>query len=116
MPAFVDFQASRNLGAGKHRDARMVSANLGSVKKFGDMRWLYSFAVKDANALIAQFAEDDVAAGVAGAIGNQQQRAAPVGGLSHLGVVGLPRSVAARGPSWRAVRARAGLLLAFEAR
>ena len=35
MPAFVDFQASRNLGAGKHRDARMVSANVGSVKKFG---------------------------------------------------------------------------------
>src|ERR1035437_3409295 len=45
----------------------MVSANVGSVKKFGDMRWLYSFAVKDANALIAQFAEDDVAAGVVGA-------------------------------------------------
>jgi Putative porin len=63
MPAFVDFQASRNLGTGKHRDAWMVSANLGSVKKFGDMRLLYSFAVKDANALIAQFADDDLGTG-----------------------------------------------------
>jgi hypothetical protein len=63
MPAFVDFQASRNLGTGKHRDAWMVSANVGSVKKFGDLRLLYSFAVKDANAMISQFTDDDLGTG-----------------------------------------------------
>ena len=59
-PVFVDFQASRNLGTSKQRDAWMVSANVGSVKRFGDMRFLYSFAVKDANALISQFTDDDL--------------------------------------------------------
>jgi Putative porin len=63
IPAFVDFQTARNLGTSKHRDAWMASASVGSVKKFGDMRMLYSFVVKDANALISQFTDDDLGTG-----------------------------------------------------
>jgi hypothetical protein len=63
MPAFLDFQAARNLGTSKHRDAWMASAGVGSVKKFGDVQLLYSFAVKDANAMISQFTDDDLGTG-----------------------------------------------------
>jgi hypothetical protein len=60
---WLDFQASRNLGAGRLRDALMASANLGAVHGFGDMRFLYQFAIKDANALISQFTDDDLGTG-----------------------------------------------------
>jgi hypothetical protein len=63
IPAFLDFQAARNLGTSRLRNAWMVSANLGAVKKFGDMRFLYAFTVKDANALISQFTDDDLGTG-----------------------------------------------------
>ncbi len=63
MPAYLDFQASRNLGTSKLRDAFMASANLGSVKGFGDVRFLYQFAIKDANSLISQFTDDDLGTG-----------------------------------------------------
>jgi hypothetical protein len=63
MPGWLDFQASRNLGAGRLRDALMASANLGAVHGFGDMRFLYQFAIKDANALISQFTDDDLGTG-----------------------------------------------------
>ena len=63
MPAFLDFQTARNLGTSRHRDAWMASASVGSVKKFGDVRLLYSFAVKDANAMISQFTDDDLGTG-----------------------------------------------------
>lgn len=63
IPAFVDFQTSRNLGTGKYRDAWMISTNVGSVKKFGDVRLLYSYAMKDANAIISQFTDDDLGTG-----------------------------------------------------
>src|SRR5262249_45052814 len=56
-------QAARNVGTHWLRDAGMVSANLGSVKEFGDMRFLYQFAIKDANSLIAQFTDDDLGTG-----------------------------------------------------
>jgi hypothetical protein len=63
MPFWLDFQASRNTGTSKLRDAFMVSANLGAVKKFGDMRFLYQFALKDANSLIAQFTDNELGIG-----------------------------------------------------
>lgn len=63
MPFWLDFQATRNTGTSKLRDAFMVSANLGAVKKFGDMRFLYQFAIKDANSLIAQFTDDELGIG-----------------------------------------------------
>ncbi len=63
MPAYLDFQASRNIGTSKLRDAVMASANLGAVKGFGDVRFLYQFAIKDANSLISQFTDDDLGTG-----------------------------------------------------
>jgi hypothetical protein len=63
MPAWVDVQGSRNIAAGSLRDAWMVSANLGSVRQAGDMRFLYQFAVKDANSMISQFTDDDLGTG-----------------------------------------------------
>src|SRR2546428_565474 len=63
MPAWIDFQGSRNAGTSKLRDAFMASANLGGVKGFGDVRFLYQFAKKDANALISQFTDDDLGTG-----------------------------------------------------
>ena len=63
MPFWLDFQATRNTGTSKLRDAFMASANLGAVKKFGDVRFLYQFAIKDANSLIAQFTDDELGIG-----------------------------------------------------
>ena len=63
MPFWLDFQASRNTGTSKLRDAFMVSANLGSVRKFGDARFLYQFAIKDANSMIGQFSDDELGIG-----------------------------------------------------
>ncbi len=62
-PAWLDFQVSRNAGAARLRDALMVSANLGAARQFGDMRFLYQFAIKDANAMISQFTDDDLGTG-----------------------------------------------------
>ncbi|MBI4480514.1 MAG: putative porin [Acidobacteria bacterium] len=62
-PAWLDFQVSRNVGSSKLRDAMMVSANLGGVRNAGDLRFLYQFAIKDANALISQFTDDDLGTG-----------------------------------------------------
>lgn len=63
MPLWLDFQASRNTGTSKLRDAFMASANLGAVKGFGDLRFLYQFTIKDANSLISQFTDDDLGIG-----------------------------------------------------
>ena len=63
IPTWLDFQVSRNVGAGKLRDALMASANLGAVKGTGNLRFLYQFAIKDANALISQFTDDDLGTG-----------------------------------------------------
>lgn len=62
-PVWLDFQASRNVGTGKLRDAVMASANLGAIRAFGDVRFLYQFAIKDANSLISQFTDDDLGTG-----------------------------------------------------
>jgi hypothetical protein len=63
LPAWLDFQVSRNHGAPSLRDAFMVSANLGSVRQLGDVRGLYQFALKDANSMISQFTDDDLGTG-----------------------------------------------------
>jgi hypothetical protein len=63
MPAWLDFQVSRNVGARKLRDAFMASANLGAIHGRGDLRFLYQFALKDANAMISQFTDDDLGTG-----------------------------------------------------
>jgi Putative porin len=63
MPLWFDFQVSRNFGAGFLRDAVMGSVNLGNVKKAGDLRFLYQYAIKDANSIISQFTDDDLGTG-----------------------------------------------------
>jgi hypothetical protein len=63
LPAWLDFQVSRNVGTGALRDAFMASANLGAVRKRGDMRFLYQYALKDANSMISQFTDDDLGTG-----------------------------------------------------
>lgn len=63
MPFWLDFQATRNTGTSKLRDAFMASANVGAVTGFGDVRFLYQFAIKDANSLISQFTDDDLGTG-----------------------------------------------------
>ncbi len=62
-PAWIDWQVARNVGAGKLRDAFTVSANLGAVRAAGDTRFLYQYAIKDANSLISQFTDDDLGTG-----------------------------------------------------
>jgi hypothetical protein len=59
VPFFIDLQASRNIGTGKYRDGLMASISLGGVKKFGDIRTMYQFGIKDANSMISQFTDDD---------------------------------------------------------
>jgi len=63
MPFYLDFQASRNVGTHSLRDAVMATANFGQVRQFGDLRFLYQFAIKDANSIIAQFTDDDLGTG-----------------------------------------------------
>jgi hypothetical protein len=63
MPGYLDFQMSRNVGASNLRDAFMVTGNLGAVREAGDMRFLYQFALKDANSMISQFTDDDLGTG-----------------------------------------------------
>ena len=63
MPLFFDFQVARNVGTHQSRDAMMASANLGAVRQFGDVRFLYQYAIKDANSIIAQFTDDDLGTG-----------------------------------------------------
>jgi hypothetical protein len=60
FPVFVDFQASRNFGTSFLRNAWMSTFNAGEIKKAGDIRFLYFYAVKDANSMISQFTDDHV--------------------------------------------------------
>ena len=63
MPFYLDLQALRNVGTHQLRDAMMASFNFGAVRQFGDVRFLYQYAIKDANSLIAQFTDDDLGTG-----------------------------------------------------
>ena len=63
MPYYFDFQAVRNVGTDQLRDAMMASFNIGAVHQFGDVRFLYQYAIKDANSIIAQFTDDDLGTG-----------------------------------------------------
>jgi len=65
MPFFLDVQTLRDVGTDQLRDAIMASLNFGSVRQLGEMRFLYQYAIKAANSLIAQFADDDLGTGSA---------------------------------------------------
>jgi len=57
FPVFLDLQASRNFGTSFLRNAWMVTFNAGQITKAGDVRFLYFYAVKDANSMISEFAD-----------------------------------------------------------
>jgi hypothetical protein len=63
FPFYFDFQALRNMGTDQSRDAFMASFNFGNVRERGDTRFLYQYAIKDANSIIAQFTDDDLGTG-----------------------------------------------------
>ena len=48
----MDVQASRNFGTSFMRNAWMVTLNAGHITKAGDVRFLYFYAVKDANSMV----------------------------------------------------------------
>ncbi|HEV2348748.1 MAG TPA: hypothetical protein VG028_02775 [Terriglobia bacterium] len=54
VPVWLQFDAARNIGASFQRDAWMGTLNVGEVKKFGDLRFLYIYSEKEANSMIAQ--------------------------------------------------------------
>jgi hypothetical protein len=58
FPLFLDVQASRNFGTGFLRNAWMATLNAGEIRKPGDVRFLYFYAIKDANSMISQFTDD----------------------------------------------------------
>lgn len=63
VPGYMQFQAARNLSASFLRDSVMGTISIGATKKFGDMRFLYAYALKDANSLIGQFTDEDMGTG-----------------------------------------------------
>ena len=63
LPGYFELQVSRNTSAAFLRDAVMGLVSIGAVRKPGDGRFLYSYSIKDANALIAQFTDDDMGNG-----------------------------------------------------
>ena len=58
FPVFLDLHASRNFGTSFQRNAWMATLNAGQIRKRGDLRFLYLYAVKDANSMISQFTDD----------------------------------------------------------
>ncbi len=63
-PVFLDLQGAHNFGADFLANAEMATVGIGSVKKMGDLRFLYGYFVKDANAMISQVTDDDIGSGV----------------------------------------------------
>ena len=62
-PVIVDAQFSRNVGASRARDAWQIAGVVGRVRGLGDFRAIYQYGVKDANALVSQFTDDDFGSG-----------------------------------------------------
>jgi hypothetical protein len=62
-PVWFDVQVSRNTGTSRLRDAVMASLNVGAIEAARDVRFLYQFVIKDANAMISQFTDDDLGTG-----------------------------------------------------
>jgi hypothetical protein len=60
VPVWLQFDASRNIGASFERNALMGTLNVGEVKTFGDLRFLYIYAYKQANSMISQVTDDDL--------------------------------------------------------
>ncbi len=63
LPVWLDLQAARNVGTSFERNAYMATLNVGEVKKFGDVRFMYIYGVKQANSMISQLTDDDLGTG-----------------------------------------------------
>jgi len=60
-PITFNLQGARNFGAqANERDAMLASVQVGKPSKFGDMAFLYVFAIKGANSIISQLTDDDL--------------------------------------------------------
>ena len=64
LPLSWSLQVSRNVGTSQLRDAVMSTISVGRTQEKGEMRGLYSFAIKDANSMISQLTDDDLGTGV----------------------------------------------------
>ena len=63
IPGSLEFQAARNTSASFLRDAIMGSISLGALKGPGSGRFVYSYAIKDANSIIGQFTDEEMGNG-----------------------------------------------------
>ena len=64
MPLTWSVQVARNMGTSTLRDAIMSTISVGRTQNTGEMRALYSFAIKDANSIISQLTDDDLGTGM----------------------------------------------------
>jgi uncharacterized coiled-coil protein SlyX len=64
MPLSLYVQVARNVGTSQLRDAVMGTVSIGRTQEKGDVRGLYTFAIKDANSMISQLTDDDLGTGV----------------------------------------------------
>jgi uncharacterized coiled-coil protein SlyX len=62
-PLVLDVQAAHNFGGTFQHNAWMGVLSLGSVKKSGDVRFLYGYYVKEANSMISEISDDDISTG-----------------------------------------------------
>lgn len=64
LPFTWMIQASRNVGTSQLRDAILSTVSIGRTDNPGEVRGLYTFAIKDANSLISQLTDDDLGTGI----------------------------------------------------
>jgi hypothetical protein len=74
VPVWLQLDASRNIGTSFERNAWMATLNVGEVKKFGDVRFLYLYGYKQANSMISQVTDDDLGTSVGVNIKSQNFR------------------------------------------
>jgi Putative porin len=60
LPLSWSVQVARNVGTSQLRDAIMTTLSVGRTQEKGDIRGLYTFAIKDANSMISQLTDDDL--------------------------------------------------------
>ena len=63
-PLSLDIQVARNFGGSFLNNAEFAQVSFGSVKKAGDLRFLYAYHIKEANSMISQLTDDDIGSGV----------------------------------------------------
>jgi hypothetical protein len=60
LPVSWSVQVARNVGTSQLRDAIMTTLSVGRTQERGELRGLYTFAIKDANSMISQLTDDDL--------------------------------------------------------